>query len=191
MSLKSLAVSALLIASSCLSADDAKESIPAYRPAIYDIDLSESQVCKEVPMASYVKWGDVEIVVLNDESIWTVQPLQVRVQSMWERLRGQDFTQPEVKFFGRPSEWQENSDINVYCCRWSKSGLDKIYEFDTSKLTYCTHVVENAATGECIFASPLKNTQLVLLMDANIQKVRNESYRDGVEAGLKRAEELK
>lgn len=191
MSFKSLAIAALFIASSHLSANEANESTPAYRPAIYDINLSESQVCKEISMANYVMWGDVEIVVLNDESVWCVQPLQVRVASMWERLRGQDFTQPEVKFFGRPSEWQENSDINVYRCSWSKSGLDKIYEFDTSKLTYCTHIVENAATGECTFARPLKNTQLVQLMDANIQKIRNESYRDGVEAGLKRAQELK
>ncbi len=168
----------------------ASEGEPTYRPAIYDTNLNENQVSHDQALVRYGKYSDVEVVLLGDDTLWCVQPLQVRHPNLWERLKSHEITQPEVKFFGRPSEWQENAEVNVYRFSWTKSGLDRIYEFDTSKLTYCTHILENVATGECIFARPMKNVQLVQLIDSWVEKAYNRGYHAGYDVGYEKAKQL-
>ncbi|MCP5509762.1 MAG: hypothetical protein H7A39_05075 [Chlamydiales bacterium] len=161
-----------------------------YVPKIYEENLDQYIQNNNVHMSRYIRWNSTEIMLLSDDSVWMVNPLEVRVAGWWDRLRGREITQPEDRFLAKPIEWKEDSDLKVYRYNWKDSGLAKIYEFDATRLIYCTHILQNVATGQMVFARQLKNCHVVQLFNSWVQDVRSKGFVEGYEKGYNDAKKI-
>ena len=119
-----------------------------------------------------------------------VQPLELQHASWWDRLRGNPIVQPADRFLTTPSEWKDDAELKIYTYGWKKSGLSDIYNFDTSKLVYCTHLIENVPTGEMVFARPLKNGQVLQLFNTWIKEVYGKGFIEGYKKGAADAKQI-
>ena len=168
-----------------------EEVVPEYVPKIYEENMKDYLTDKNAHLTRHIHWNSTEIVLLSDDSVWMVHPLEVRFPGWWDRLRGNKIVQPTERFLSVPKEWKEDSDVKIYCYSWKQSGLSEIYDFDTTRLIYCTHIIENVATGEQVFARPLKNNHIVQLFNSWIQDVYGKGFIEGYEKGSKDANNKK
>ena len=98
--------------------------------------------------------------------------------------------QPADRFLTKTSEWKNDVELKIYSYGWKNSGLAEIYNFDTSKLVYCTHLIENVPTGEIVFARPLKNGQVLQLFNAWIKEVYGKGFIEGYKKGAEDAKQM-
>ena len=161
-----------------------------YTPKIYEESLDKFVVKDSINLSRHIRWNNTEVVLLSDDSVWMVNPLEMRVPGWWDRIRGREIVQPEDRFLAKPAEWKEDSDLKVYRYSWKESGLGKIYEFDATRLIYCTHILQNMATGQLVFARQLKNSHIVQLFNSWIQDVHSKGFVEGYEKGYNDAKKI-
>ena len=190
MSWKSvIAITGCLLTAYCAGEQNPETVTKQANPMVYGMDLSSIQLQGNWSQVRYCTWGKFHLMVLSDDSIWAIHPLQERTLSLCDVLCSTKIVQPRMRFITDPANWNVDVDVNIYKLSWRDSGLGEIYEFDQSQLIYCSHMIENVATKEVVFARKMKNEQLVQVIDLVVSQAKEKSYLAGVTDGFRRANE--
>ncbi len=132
----------------------------------------------------HIRHLEKTIWLLDNNTMWCPVRIEQNWRSFKEWWKGDVLDQPDERFLQDFSAWETGSPIHVHPCAFRSSGISQGYRNQVDELNKCSHVLENAETGSCVFAYPL---QMHRLFDS-MEKLAESEFRRGFEEGYQKAQ---
>ena len=127
------------------------------------------------------------IWLLDDNTMWCPVKIEENWRSFSEWWRGENLDQPDKRFLIDFKAWERGSPIHIHTCAFRSSGIAQSYRNQASELNKCSHVLENAETGFCVFAYPLQIHRLFDSMEKRAKAEYKRGFEEGYKKGLEEA----
>lgn len=132
---------------------------------------------------SNINLNGLHLLVLSDNSIWEVYPLEKNKQTWPEWWNNISPEQADDRFYFNVTNWPLLSDIIIYDYKWCESELSKIYKNNQKNLQLCNYLIENCETKELIFAKPIHFNALIDYFLDYAEQRYNDGYSYGYSIG--------
>ncbi|HPE84985.1 MAG: hypothetical protein KDK44_03425 [Chlamydiia bacterium] len=119
------------------------------------------------------------IWLLDNNTMWCPVTIQENWRSFSEWWRGDILDQPDERFLNDFNRWEKGSPIYIHSCAFRSTHAAATYRNSVDELNKCSHVLENAETGECVFVYPLLAHHLFFMLDNMADTAYQRGYNEG------------
>jgi hypothetical protein len=130
-----------------------------------------------------VSMKEGNMVVLSDETVWVIFPVQKCKQTWSEWWNNIDPEQPEENFLFDQLSWKVGTNLQTHILHWNSNTTEDMKKYNQKRLKECTHILENVATNEWAFARRLSLAETVNIFNKYAEEMYTEGHAKGYQKG--------